>query len=211
MEGFLLQQNDADQHVLLGMVLTLAKSAYNAFFFGSIRFVPWKRIWKSWAPPLCKFFIWLAVKNCFLKGRPAHSKRLPTRLLAPSVIKRRPYSTYWFPVFSPGKSASSFCRLQKIGLASIALQPSTHRSSSWWYQEQAVKEVTMDYKRGFNSLAILVAWEIWKYRATVFLMGLLQALQRCCKLSPKSASFGAQLVQRASWSFLEGLWEGLRQ
>jgi hypothetical protein len=153
------------------------------------------------------------IKELFLNGGPALTKRgLPTRLLAPSVIKRRrPYSTYWFHLFSPSKSGSSFCRLQKIGLASIAPQPSTHRFWSWWYQALAVKEVTMDYKKGFNSLAILVAWEIWKYRATVFLMALLQALQRCCKQSLTSASFGAQPEQRTSWSFLEGLWEGLRQ
>jgi len=27
-----------------------SKSAYNEFFFGTIRFTPWKRIWQSWAP-----------------------------------------------------------------------------------------------------------------------------------------------------------------
>ena len=51
----------------------------------------------------------------------------------------------------------------------------------------------MDYKKGLNSLAILVAWGIWKYRATVFLMALLQALQWCCELSLMSESFGARL------------------
>jgi hypothetical protein len=40
-----------------------SKSAYIAFFLGSEKFVPWKRVWKSWAPLRCKFFIWLAVKN----------------------------------------------------------------------------------------------------------------------------------------------------
>jgi hypothetical protein len=49
---------------------------------------------------------------------------------------------------------------KKIGLASIAPQPSTHKFSSWWCK--AVKEVAKDYRKGFNSLAILVAWEIWK-------------------------------------------------
>jgi hypothetical protein len=39
-----------------------AKSAYNAFFHGSIRFTQ-RRIWKSWGPLNCKFFIWLASGN----------------------------------------------------------------------------------------------------------------------------------------------------
>jgi hypothetical protein len=25
-------------------------SAYNAFFLGSVKFAPWKRIWKTWGP-----------------------------------------------------------------------------------------------------------------------------------------------------------------
>ena len=39
------------------------QSAYDAYFLGTIRFAPWKRIWKSWAPMKCKLFIWLATNN----------------------------------------------------------------------------------------------------------------------------------------------------
>jgi len=40
-----------------------SKSAYTFFFTGTIKFAPWRRIWKRWAPLRYKFFIWLAVKN----------------------------------------------------------------------------------------------------------------------------------------------------
>jgi hypothetical protein len=40
-----------------------SKSAYEAFFVGSFRFGPWRRIWKTWVPPRCKFFIWLVFHN----------------------------------------------------------------------------------------------------------------------------------------------------
>ncbi|GJN27929.1 hypothetical protein PR202_gb15995 [Eleusine coracana subsp. coracana] len=40
-----------------------SKSAYKAYFNGAVSFEPWQRIWKSWAPPKCKMFLWLAVKN----------------------------------------------------------------------------------------------------------------------------------------------------
>jgi len=32
-------------------------------FIGSTHFRPWERIWKSWAPGKCKFFMWLATHN----------------------------------------------------------------------------------------------------------------------------------------------------
>lgn len=41
-----------------------------SFLRGTIRFAPWKRIWKSWAPLRCKFFSWLAINNrCWTADR----------------------------------------------------------------------------------------------------------------------------------------------
>jgi hypothetical protein len=40
-----------------------SESAYDRFFTGSVEFEPAGRIWKSWAPPRCKFFLWLASLN----------------------------------------------------------------------------------------------------------------------------------------------------
>jgi hypothetical protein len=36
-----------------------AKSAYVGFFLGATTFKPWERIWKTWSPSKCKFFMWL--------------------------------------------------------------------------------------------------------------------------------------------------------
>ena len=50
-----------------------AKSTYRAFFYGSVTFEPWRRLWKSWAPGTCKFFIWLAIINrCWTADRLDH-------------------------------------------------------------------------------------------------------------------------------------------
>jgi hypothetical protein len=47
-----------------------AKVAYESFFLGSISFVPFQRIWKTWAPPKCHFFLWLAAhKKCWTADR----------------------------------------------------------------------------------------------------------------------------------------------
>lgn len=40
-----------------------AKSAYKWFLAGSTLFELTERIWKSWAPPRCKLFVWLTSLN----------------------------------------------------------------------------------------------------------------------------------------------------
>jgi hypothetical protein len=53
------------------------KSAYEAFFVGATSFGPWERIWKTWAPGKCKFFLWTAALNrCWTADRLA-KKGLP--------------------------------------------------------------------------------------------------------------------------------------
>ncbi|CAN6371751.1 unnamed protein product [Urochloa humidicola] len=47
-----------------------AKSTYLSFFNGAIKFEPWRRIWKTWAPAKCKIFLWLVVRNrCWTADR----------------------------------------------------------------------------------------------------------------------------------------------
>jgi hypothetical protein len=47
-----------------------AKIAYQRFLAGSVEFEVGERIWKSWAPPKYKFFIWLASLNrCWTTDR----------------------------------------------------------------------------------------------------------------------------------------------
>jgi hypothetical protein len=46
-------------------------------FQGSILFGPWERIWKSWAPNKCRFFLWLVAHNrCWTADRLAR-RNLP--------------------------------------------------------------------------------------------------------------------------------------
>ena len=107
------------------------RSAYRAFFTGSLPFEPWKRIWKSWAPEKCKTFIWLAVRNrCWTADRlqkrglphPAHCPLCDQEdenvqhLLTSCVFARQ----FWFNIFRP--------------LNIAGLVPSRHCTSlaAWW-------------------------------------------------------------------------------
>lgn len=108
-----------------------SKSAYGAFFIRSIKFATWKRIWKSWAPPPCKFFIWLAILNqCWTVDRLAkrglpHLASYPLcdqvdesmqHVLASCVFSRQ----MWLSI------------LQKLRLQTVAPQPDTNAFSRWW-------------------------------------------------------------------------------
>jgi hypothetical protein len=57
--------------------------------------------------------------------------------------------------------------LQGLNLNVILPPNSTSRFRSWW--SEAVNRLPKDLRKGFNSLVILVTWEIWKHRnACVF-------------------------------------------
>ena len=142
------------------------KSAYRAFFFGSITFEPWKRLWKSWAPGKCKTFIWLAIRNrCWTADRlqkrglphPDHcplcdqEEETVQHILTTCVFARQ----FWFAVLQP--------------LNLVALVPSRRTISlaDWWLR--AWIKVPKQHKKGFNSLVMLGAWIILKHRyACVF-------------------------------------------
>ena len=138
-----------------------SKSAYAAFFVGSIKFWSWRRIWKTWAPPRCKFFLWLVshkrvwTADRLVKGNLPHPESCPlcdqedetiNHLLVGCVFARQ----VWAQV------------LQQFGLLHLAPQPAVDRFLGWWKRSSAAapKEV----RKGFNSLIILVAWEIWKHQ-----------------------------------------------
>lgn len=136
-------------------------------FVGSIRFPPWKRIWKTWALANCKLFIWLAINNrCWTSDRLArrglpHQAACPfcdqaaetiNHVLSSCVLVREVWST-------------TLIRLNHI----VRLRPPNADSSfnSWWSRTAASLPKVL--RKGFNSFVILVLWEIWKHRnACVF-------------------------------------------
>jgi hypothetical protein len=69
---FQLQPDSEDKHIwrLSTNGQYSAKSAYEGYFLGSTLFGPWDKIWKTWAPPKCRFFMWLvAHKRCWTADR----------------------------------------------------------------------------------------------------------------------------------------------
>jgi hypothetical protein len=70
-----LQPDISDNHFwrLAAQGKHSAKAAYEYFFLGAAGFAPYQKIWKTWAPAKCRFFLWLvAHKKCWTADRLAH-------------------------------------------------------------------------------------------------------------------------------------------
>jgi hypothetical protein len=72
LEDVVLQPGAPDSHLwrLSSSGKYSTKSAYNALLQGAISFEPAERIWKTWAPGKCRFFMWLVEHNrCWTSDR----------------------------------------------------------------------------------------------------------------------------------------------
>jgi hypothetical protein len=103
-----LRQDLEDKHVfrLATNGKYSAKAGYEGLFFGSTHFDPWERIWQSWHPPKCKFFVWLAALGI---GQQIGFKKEGwiTLKVARFVIKSlKPLIIFLLVVFLQGNSGS---------------------------------------------------------------------------------------------------------
>jgi hypothetical protein len=137
------------------------KSAYTAMFQGATSFEPVERVWRTWAPNKCRFFIWLVQHNqCWTSNKLAqrgmdHPEHCPlcdqqdetiNHLLASCVFARQVWAGL----------------LQLAGLMELIAQPHDEVFEDWW--RNASMRVPGQLRKGFNSLVVLGAWVIWKHR-----------------------------------------------
>jgi len=131
------------------------------FFLGATLFAPWKRIWKTWAPPKCRFFMWLVAHNkCWTADRLARrgmprpkccplcdqEEETINHLLVECVFARE----FWFLL------------LWQVGLQALSPQPTENSFLDWW--EGANNAIADMVRQGVNSLIILGAWIFWNHR-----------------------------------------------
>jgi hypothetical protein len=107
-----------------------AKSAYEALFHGSTYFGAFERIWKTWAPPKSRFFLWLAAHDrCWTADRLA-KWNLPHPSLCPLCDQEEETINHLLVecVFS---RQLWFILLQQMGLAALAPQPVASSFDDW--------------------------------------------------------------------------------
>jgi hypothetical protein len=91
-----------------------SKAVYEALFLGSVHFEPAKRIWKSWAPAKCKFFIWLAALNkCWTADRLRNGGWLILLDVHFVINNRKQLITCCLTVYSLG-NFGSMCSVKSI-------------------------------------------------------------------------------------------------
>lgn len=156
-----------------------ARSAYLLSFEGSIGFKHWRRIWKSWAPPKCKMFLWLAArKRCWTADR--LSKRgLPHPVLC--VFCDQGQETVHHILATCVFSKDSWFRvLSRLRMASRVPEQSENNFIEWW--KRAVSSLSKSTSKGFNTLIILSAWVLWKHRNAILFDGARPCVQSVLRL-----------------------------
>jgi hypothetical protein len=145
-----------------------SRSCYRAFFMGFISFEPWKRLWKTWAPPKCKFFLWLAIRNkCWTADR-LQMRGLQYPVCCPLCDQEQETVQHIL-------CTCSFTRqfwhliLSSIGLGDLTPFVVEQSFAEWW--GKASKKVQRCKRKGFNSVIILGAWCLWLTRNKVVFYG----------------------------------------
>ncbi|WVZ53086.1 hypothetical protein U9M48_004072 [Paspalum notatum var. saurae] len=125
-----------------------------------------KRIWKSWAPMNCRFFIWLAINNkCWTSDRLA-KRGMPHQPACPFCDQAEETINHILVGCVLSMEVWTWI-LRELRLDVIPPPNSSSRFCSWW--SRAAATLDNNLKKGFNSLVILVAWMLWRHRnACVF-------------------------------------------
>jgi hypothetical protein len=125
----------------------------------TIRFGPWKRIWKTWTPGKCRFFLWLAAHDrCWTTDRLAR-RNLPHPELCPLCDQEEATINHLVAscVFA---RRFRFLLLRRVELGDLSTQPLETNFIDWWCRVSTW--VDKSVKEGFNSLVILEAWTLWQ-------------------------------------------------
>ncbi|WVZ63564.1 LOW QUALITY PROTEIN: hypothetical protein U9M48_013187, partial [Paspalum notatum var. saurae] len=102
-----------------------------------------KRVWKSWAPPNCKFFVWLAINNkCWTSNR-----------LAKRGLPHQPACPFCDQAEESINHLLSACVLSREVWTWILREL---RLDVW---SKAVASLDKELRKGFNSLVILILWK----------------------------------------------------
>ncbi|GJM89634.1 hypothetical protein PR202_ga05842 [Eleusine coracana subsp. coracana] len=137
------------------------KSAYDRFMIGGVSFEPHKRLWRSWAPLKAKFFVWLVLWNrCWTSDR-LQRRGLPHPESCP-LCDQSAEDINHIMLSCVFTREVWFLMLSWVGMGQLASVSDDESFQLWW--GRLARRLDKDQRKAFNTLVILVAWEIWKHR-----------------------------------------------
>jgi hypothetical protein len=138
-----------------------SKSAYDMLFIGSTSFGAFERVWESWAPSKCSFFIWLVMHNrCWTADRLAR-RGLPHPSVCP-LCDQEEETIQHLLISCVFARQFWYFLLSRSGLPNLSPDNVICSLDDWW--SRAVEKIPRDLQSGFNSLVILGAWSLWRHR-----------------------------------------------
>jgi hypothetical protein len=132
-----------------------SKSEYDRLLMGVVQFKPSRRIWGAWAPPRCKFFVWLASLNrCWTADRLARQGLdHPLHCLLCEQEEENVQHIMVGCVFS---REVWFQMLSLVGLQRCTPKLREENFQEWWRTTEL--KVPKQVRAGFNSLVSLNLW-----------------------------------------------------
>jgi hypothetical protein len=137
-----------------------ASSAYKVFFMGMASLRGAKELWRTRAPPKCKFFFWLLLHDRLwtAERRKLHGlqdddacalcdqeQETASHLAGQCVFARE----VWYRVLAP------------LGFATLSPTPGS-AFLDWWLRTRT--QLPSLLRKGFDSLVVLGSWLLWKER-----------------------------------------------
>lgn len=128
-------------------------STYRLLFMANVRFACNKPIWRSKAPPRCKFFMWLAVHGKCLTADNLLRRGWPANTSCPLCLSELENCTH---LFVHCRFTQQLWRLLKSRFGALFTTPDDRFSciEDWWLQAKAGVPKTM--RRNFDTIAILM-------------------------------------------------------
>ena len=133
------------------------KPAYQLFFMGNTNFACYKPIWKSKAPPRCKFFMWLAVHRRCLTADNLERRNWPANGVCPLCLSEPETCTHLFVHCNFTKQV--WTRFKAWTGADFQIPDNSFSTTEdWWLIARA--DIPKQMRRNFDTMAILLHWRV---------------------------------------------------
>jgi hypothetical protein len=140
-----------------------AKSAYSIQFEGKTRCLTASQTWKTKAPPKCKFFAWLMMKDRIWTAARLQRKGWPNKYFCQLCIRNLETMTH---LFCECRVTREIWEEVALWIQAPSLLPENWSNSfameEWFIELSAIEDASR--RPGLQSIVLLTIWEIWRER-----------------------------------------------